>query len=160
MFTEPKSREEGRVSSELSATGYGVLRRAAPREALAAIEQDLAPHFGAAPFESRDPAVSRIQPIGANCTAQTYRFLTIGFCSGWVKPAENLWLGYPPHAALTFSAELAALVGYRRHFSNFGNFEYQCPSVLPDPRRNAEFDIGDIPRFEVVGAPAGRGPLP
>ena len=47
-----------------------------------------------------------------------------------MKPFENQWLVYPPHIAKTFSPDLAALVGYRQHRPNLGNYEGQCPSVL------------------------------
>ncbi|MFX8036135.1 phytanoyl-CoA dioxygenase family protein, partial [Acinetobacter baumannii] len=37
---------------------------------------------------------------------------------------------YPPEVAKAFPPELAALVGYRQHRPNLGNYEGQCPSVL------------------------------
>lgn len=38
-------------------------------------------------------------------------------------------INYPPEVASQFDPELAALVGYRQHRPNLGNFEGQCPSV-------------------------------
>ena len=35
-----------------------------------------------------------------------------------------------PEIARVFPPDLAALVGYRQHRPNLGNFEGQCPSVL------------------------------
>ena len=54
----------------------------------------------------------------------------IGYSLGWLKPYENQWLAYPPEIARRFSPELAALVGYRQHRPNLGNYEGQCPSIL------------------------------
>jgi hypothetical protein len=54
----------------------------------------------------------------------------VSYCLGWLKPYENQWLAYPPDIARTFSPELAALVGYRQHRPNLGNYEGQCPSIL------------------------------
>ena len=54
----------------------------------------------------------------------------MSYCLGWLKPYENQWLAYPPEVARGFPPELAALVGYRQHRPNLGNYEGQCPSVL------------------------------
>ena len=56
--------------------------------------------------------------------------VVVSYSLGWLKPYENQWLVYPPHVARDFSPELAALVGYRQHRPNLGNYEGQCPSVL------------------------------
>jgi hypothetical protein len=56
--------------------------------------------------------------------------VVIGYSLGWLKSYENQYLAYPPEVARTFPPELAALVGYRQHRPNLGNFEGQCPSVL------------------------------
>lgn len=67
---------------------------------------------------------------GANVSALPRRAIVVSYSLGWLKPYENPWLAYPPEIARTFSPELAALVGYRQHRPNLGNFEGQCPSIL------------------------------
>lgn len=67
---------------------------------------------------------------GANRSAQPRRGIVVGYSLGWLKPYENPWLAYPPHIARDFPPSLAALVGYRQHRPNLGNYEGQCPSVL------------------------------
>jgi len=80
---------------------------------------------------------STLHGAGANVSTEVRRGLVVGYSLGWLKPYENQWLAYPPAIARTFSPELAALVGYRQHRPNLGNFEGQCPSVLleGDPKR-------------------------
>jgi hypothetical protein len=56
--------------------------------------------------------------------------MIVGYSLGWLKPYENQFLAYPPAIARTFPPELAALVGYRQHRPNLGNFEGRCPSIL------------------------------
>lgn len=73
---------------------------------------------------------STLHAAGANRTSVPRRGIVIGYSLGWLKPYENPWLAYPPEVARTFAPELAALVGYRQHRPNLGNFEGQCPSVL------------------------------
>jgi len=73
---------------------------------------------------------STLHGAGANHSAYIRRGIVIGYSLGWLKPYENQWLAYPPHVARTFPPDLAALVGYRQHRPNLGNFEGQCPSVL------------------------------
>lgn len=73
---------------------------------------------------------SALHGAGANNTVEVRRGLVIGYSLGWLKPYENQWLAYPPEVAKTFPPDLAALVGYRQHRPNLGNFEGQCPSVL------------------------------
>ncbi|WP_206240148.1 phytanoyl-CoA dioxygenase family protein [Novosphingobium terrae] len=73
---------------------------------------------------------SALHGAGPNLTDEVRRGIVIGYSLGWLKPYENQWLAYPPEVAKTFSPELAALVGYRQHRPNLGNFEGQCPSVL------------------------------
>lgn len=73
---------------------------------------------------------SALHGAGANRTLEVRRGLVIGYSLGWLKPYENQWLAYPPEVAKTFPPDLAALVGYRQHRPNLGNFEGQCPSVL------------------------------
>ena len=67
---------------------------------------------------------------GANRSPRPRRGLIFSYCRGWLLPDENPWLAYPPEIARGFSAELAALVGYRQRFAGLNNFEGRCPSVL------------------------------
>ncbi len=73
---------------------------------------------------------SALHGAGANRTAAVRRGLVVGYALGWLKPYEYQWLAYPPRVARRFSPELAALVGYRQHRPNLGNYEGQCPSIL------------------------------
>lgn len=73
---------------------------------------------------------STLHGAGANRSADVRRAVVIGYSLGWLKTYENQYLAYPPEVARAFPPELAALVGYRQHRPNLGNFEGQCPSVL------------------------------
>lgn len=73
---------------------------------------------------------STLHGAGANATDQPRRGLIVSYCLGWLKPYENQWLAYPPAVARHFTPDLAALVGYRQHRPNLGNFEGRCPSIL------------------------------
>ena len=73
---------------------------------------------------------STLHGAGGNCSDEIRRGAIVSYCLGWLKPYENQWLAYPPEVARTFPSELAALVGYRQHRPNLGNYEGQCPSVL------------------------------
>lgn len=73
---------------------------------------------------------STLHGAGRNASSDVRRGVVIGYSLGWLKPYENQWLAYPPDVARTFPASLAALVGYRQHRPNLGNYEGQCPSVL------------------------------
>ena len=73
---------------------------------------------------------STLHGAGGNRSDQVRRGAIVSYCLGWLKPYENQWLAYPPEVARGFSPELAALVGYRQHRPNLGNYEGQCPSVL------------------------------
>lgn len=73
---------------------------------------------------------STLHGAGGNMSALPRRALIISYCLGWLKPYENQWLAYPPPVARGFAPELAALVGYRQHRPNLGNYEGQCPSIL------------------------------
>jgi hypothetical protein len=73
---------------------------------------------------------STLHGAGGNSSGEVRRGVIVSYCLGWLKPYENQWLAYPPEVARTFSPELAALVGYRQHRPNLGNYEGQCPSVL------------------------------
>lgn len=82
---------------------------------------------------------STLHGAGGNRTQGIRRGVVIGYSLGWLKPYENQWLAYPPGIARHFDPELAALVGYRQHRPNLGNYEGQCPSILlgreVDPNR-------------------------
>ncbi|MGY2736612.1 phytanoyl-CoA dioxygenase family protein [Sphingomonas sp. UYP23] len=73
---------------------------------------------------------SALHGAGENRSATVRRGLVVGYALGWLKPYENQWLAYPPPVARRFSPELAALVGYRQHRPNLGNYEGRCPSIL------------------------------
>lgn len=73
---------------------------------------------------------STLHGAGGNETNEVRRGAIVSYCLGWLKPYENQWLAYPPAIARNFNPELAALVGYRQHRPNLGNFEGLCPSVL------------------------------
>lgn len=79
---------------------------------------------------------------GANIVDHPRTGMIVSYALGWLKPFENQWLVYPPDVAKRFSPELAALVGYRQHRPNLGNYEGQCPSVL----------LGEGSSPEVLGA--------
>ena len=67
---------------------------------------------------------------GCNATETPRTGNIVSYSLGWLKPYENQWLVYPPEVARRFSPELAALVGYRQHRPNLGNYEGRCPSIL------------------------------
>lgn len=73
---------------------------------------------------------STLHGAGENRSPTVRRGLVVGYALGWLKPYENQWLAYPPAVARDFSPELAALVGYRQHRPNLGNYEGRCPSIL------------------------------
>ena len=73
---------------------------------------------------------STLHGAGSNQTDTVRRGMVVSYCLGWLKPYENQWLAYPPPVARRFSPELAALVGYRQHRPNLGNYEGVCPSIL------------------------------
>jgi len=73
---------------------------------------------------------STLHGAGSNQTDKVRRGMVVSYCLGWLKPYENQWLAYPPPVARRFSPDLAALVGYRQHRPNLGNYEGVCPSIL------------------------------
>lgn len=89
---------------------------------------------------------STLHGAGANRTREVRRGIVIGYALGWLKPYENQWLAYPPEVARAFPPDLAALVGYRQHRPNLGNFEGQCPSVLLDGRADQPLGAVDALR--------------
>lgn len=73
---------------------------------------------------------STLHGAGANISSAKRRGIVIGYSLGWLRAYENQSLAYPPEIAKRFPPELAAMVGYKQHRPNLGNFEGQCPSVL------------------------------
>lgn len=107
------------------------------------------------PEVEREPIVAAMRPgaallflgstlhgAGGNRTDGIRRGMIASYCLGWLKPYENQWLAYPPQVARRFSPELAALVGYRQHRPNLGNYEGRCPSILLEDRQ--EVPLGAI----------------
>ncbi|RIV92742.1 phytanoyl-CoA dioxygenase family protein [Aurantiacibacter xanthus] len=98
---------------------------------------------------------STLHGAGGNRTDKIRRGLIVSYSLGWLKPYENQWLAYPPEVARHFSPELAALVGYRQHRPNLGNWEGLCPSVLLGerlPDRIGAVDALRPDQEEMVGA--------
>jgi hypothetical protein len=89
---------------------------------------------------------STLHGAGGNSSAEIRRGAIVSYCLGWLKPYENQWLAYPPAVARGFDPELAALVGYRQHRPNLGNYEGQCPSVLFEPAVPQRFAATDALR--------------
>ncbi|PKP92521.1 MAG: phytanoyl-CoA dioxygenase [Alphaproteobacteria bacterium HGW-Alphaproteobacteria-16] len=85
---------------------------------------------------------SALHGAGANISNAVRRGLVVGYSLGWLKPYENQWLAYPPAVARHFPPELAALVGYRQHRPNLGNYEGQCPSILLED--NSDRPLGAV----------------
>lgn len=73
---------------------------------------------------------STLHAAGANHSPEVRRGMIAGYSLGWLKSYENQFLAYPPEIARRFDPALAALVGYRQHRPNLGNFEGRCPSIL------------------------------
>lgn len=73
---------------------------------------------------------STLHAAGANIAETERRGIVVGYSLGWLKAYESQFLAYPPAVARAFPPDLAALVGYRQHRPNLGNYEGQCPSVL------------------------------
>ncbi|MCF6217134.1 MAG: phytanoyl-CoA dioxygenase family protein [Emcibacter sp.] len=67
---------------------------------------------------------------GANNTTKSRAGLTISYCLGWLRQAENQYLAYPPHIAKHFSEQLQGLIGYKVHRPNLGWYEGQEPDLL------------------------------
>ena len=89
---------------------------------------------------------STLHGAGGNRSDQVRRGAIVSYCLGWLKPYENQWLAYPPEVARRFSPELAALVGYRQHRPNLGNYEGQCPSILLRDRAGGSLPATDALR--------------
>jgi ectoine hydroxylase-related dioxygenase (phytanoyl-CoA dioxygenase family) len=102
---------------------------------------------------------STLHAAGANRSRDVRRGMIAGYSLGWLKTYENQFLAYPPAIARTFPPELAALVGYRQHRPNLGNFEGCCPSVLLrelPPGRLAAVDALRPDQVEAVDAHAAQ----
>jgi ectoine hydroxylase-related dioxygenase (phytanoyl-CoA dioxygenase family) len=104
-------------------------RRAIDREFLE--HEALVPEFG--PGSALVFLGSTLHAAGANASGKARRGLIAGYSLGWLKTYENQFLAYPPELARSFDRDLAALVGYRIHRPNLGNYEGRCPSVLLEP---------------------------
>jgi ectoine hydroxylase-related dioxygenase (phytanoyl-CoA dioxygenase family) len=102
---------------------------------------------------------STLHAAGANRSLKVRRGMIAGYSLGWLKTYENQFLAYPPEVARGFSPRLAALVGYRQHRPNLGNFEGRCPSILlrdPQPGRLAAIDALLHDQVEAVDAHAAQ----
>jgi ectoine hydroxylase-related dioxygenase (phytanoyl-CoA dioxygenase family) len=102
---------------------------------------------------------STLHAAGANQSRTVRRGMIASYSLGWLKTYENQFLAYPPEVARTFPPELAALIGYRQHRPNLGNFEGQCPSVLlgdPTPGRLGAVDALRADQVEAVDAHAAQ----
>lgn len=89
---------------------------------------------------------STLHAAGANRSGEVRRGMIAGYSLGWLKTYENQFLAYPPDIARAFPPELAALVGYRQHRPNLGNFEGCCPSVLLQDREPGRLAARDALR--------------
>jgi ectoine hydroxylase-related dioxygenase (phytanoyl-CoA dioxygenase family) len=106
---------------------------------------------------------STLHAAGPNASAGVRRGLITGYSLGWLKTYENQFLAYPPEVAREFDRGLAALVGYRLHRPNLGNFEGRCPSVLLDSGDHGPLAATDALRPEqkdAVDAYAGQQARP
>jgi len=98
---------------------------------------------------------STLHGAGGNSSEAIRRGMIVSYALGWLKPYENQWLAYPPDVARRFPPELAALVGYRQHRPNLGNWEGLCASVLLGeglPDRIGAVDALRPDQAEMVGA--------
>jgi ectoine hydroxylase-related dioxygenase (phytanoyl-CoA dioxygenase family) len=87
---------------------------------------------------------SALHSAGANRSPSERRGIIVGYSLGWLKPYENQMLAYPPSVARDFAPELAALIGYRQHRPNLGNYEGQCPSVVLSPHHDPDGFLGAV----------------
>jgi len=89
---------------------------------------------------------STLHGAGGNRSQHVRRGMIVSYCLGWLKPYENQWLAYPPEIARGFPRELAALVGYRQHRPNLGNYEGRCPSLLLEDAADGPLGAADALR--------------
>jgi hypothetical protein len=97
--------------------------------------EDPVPEASAIPAEMEPGSAllflgSTLHAAGGNRTGEVRRGLITGYSLGWLRTYENQFLAYPPEIARTFPPGLAALIGYRQHRPNLGNYEGRCPSIL------------------------------
>lgn len=95
---------------------------------------------------------STLHGAGGNQSPGVRQGMIVSYCLGWLKPYENQWLVYPPEVARTFSADLAALVGYQQHRPNLGNYEGRCPSLLLGEERSEHLGAIDALRPDQTAA--------
>ena len=95
---------------------------------------------------------STLHAAGANRSSEVRRGMIVGYSLGWLKSYENQFLAYPPQVARNFSPGLAALIGYRQHRPNLGNYEGCCPSVLLRDRAPGRLAACDALRPDQVEA--------
>lgn len=84
---------------------------------------------------------------GANWSDRSRRGLVMSYCLGWLKPAENPWLSYPPEIACHFAPELQHLIGYRQDAPSLNQVDGRCPSELLRSDR-ATNDAASLPFAE------------
>lgn len=67
---------------------------------------------------------------GANRTTAPRTGLTVSYCLGWLRQAENQYLVAPPEVAMTYDKALQDMLGYSVHRPNLGIYEGVEPNVL------------------------------
>ena len=146
----PYSRENGATRVWPESHGRQALEQAVPCSVIV-------PEYG--PGSALLMLGSTLHAAGGNVSATVRRGMIAGYSLGWLKSYENQFLAYPPDVARTFSPALAALVGYRQHRPNLGNYEGRCPSVLlrdDRPNRLAAADALRPDQMEAVDAHAAE----
>ena len=94
---------------------------------------------------------STLHSGGANLSQYRRRGLIMSYCLGWLKPAENPWLSYPPEIAKTFAPELQNLIGYRQDAPSLNNYEGACPSLLlADMQKDKHFSTKLTPEQTIA----------
>ena len=76
---------------------------------------------------------STVHGGGANASDSARLGLTVSYCLGWLRQAENQYLTYPPEVAADFPPALQALIGYSVHRPNVGLVNNRDPieTILP-----------------------------
>jgi ectoine hydroxylase-related dioxygenase (phytanoyl-CoA dioxygenase family) len=95
---------------------------------------------------------STLHGAGSNRTLAVRDAVVVSYCLGWLKPYENQWLAYPPSVARSFDPDLAALIGYRQHRPNLGNYEGVCPTILFEEKIPEHIGAVDALRPEQIEA--------
>lgn len=67
---------------------------------------------------------------GRNISNAPRTAITMSYCLGWLRQAENQYLTVPPAVAATFPEQLQRLIGYSIHEPNLGWYEGQDPHVV------------------------------